>query len=977
MKEINRFEVNRFAYNIAGCLLQYSDLRGAEKWFDGAESILNTEDMRFLVSEVTQRLLYCSQSDSRDSLDRLFAVSDNKHITALKTEFREQVQVAEKKRIEREKEEARKKREQEEKRIKQERIEAEKKRIEREREEARRKREQEEAERIKRWRIEAEKRAKEEVERREQKRIERENAIATLKECFESKSEFLSADDLYNQRFSDVLSVNDYQQEKVKFIKQWADKNGILLDDEQSAAVAQVNGHVQVVARAGSGKTRTLVNRAIFLQEYCDVSPGQIILLAFNKKAADEIEERLEKHFDDRGIPHVMTFHALAYAMVHPERLLVDDKGNGYLAKSRVLQTVIDEHIQNLEFFDRIRDLMLKHFRHDWERIVQGFKGFLEYRHSLPRVTLGGEYVKSYGEKLIADFLFEHQLDYVYEKSHWWDDINYRPDFTVYRSADSGIIVEYFGMAGEDDYDDQIEDKRRHLRNKPDWTLLEIRPEDVATGREQAFESLKKLFEGQGVPCVRLGDNEIWEKMNKENRIVDSFTETVVNFIQRCRKLSISPDQLDGRVGAMDSLNDIQKEFVRLTKSFYQSYLDRLDATGEDDFDGLMHKSIGLINGGKMAFERKSGNGDLRNIRYMFIDEYQDFSHILFQLVGAIKDQNSNIQFFCVGDDWQAIYGFAGSDLQYYKDFHQSFAPSVKLGISTNYRSAKSIVEVANSLMKGEGNPAIPHKTESGTVLLADIETFQPEDRELERHSGNVVYPVLIRLISKSLSVGGNVVLISKTNSIKGREIEKLLSEVRSFFPDEGNRITVSTVHKYKGLERDTVILLDVVARNYPLIHPNWVFTQVLGDTLEKIVAEEKRLFYVALTRAVDSLFILTEGLKMSPFLKDIISRQDVETINWDDFPAMKDSHDRVTVQVVAGPGTFNIKDYLKACGYRWKPKPQKCWQKSYSHEGFDISKVQRELWSSEADGVTIRVADSSGSLMGKYAVKAGKWERL
>ena len=84
---------------------------------------------------------------------------------------------------------------------------------------------------------------------------------------------------------------------KQKIVQFWAEANIRNKPDlEQSLAIGSVNSHVQVIARAGSGKTSTLVNRAIFLQKHCDIKPSEILLLAFNRKAAQEIRERLQKH---------------------------------------------------------------------------------------------------------------------------------------------------------------------------------------------------------------------------------------------------------------------------------------------------------------------------------------------------------------------------------------------------------------------------------------------------------------------------------------------------------------------------------------------------------------------------------------------------------------------------------------------------------------------------------------------------------
>src|SRR5690606_37992194 len=113
------------------------------------------------------------------------------------------------------------------------------------------------------------------------------------------------------------------EQEKLKisFVREWSCRQlKISLDEEQAAAVGSLPGDIQVVARAGSGKTRVLITRAIFLIRHCQVKPNAILLLAFNDRAAREIRNRL-KEFLDADLPHVMTFHALARALVPQQDL--------------------------------------------------------------------------------------------------------------------------------------------------------------------------------------------------------------------------------------------------------------------------------------------------------------------------------------------------------------------------------------------------------------------------------------------------------------------------------------------------------------------------------------------------------------------------------------------------------------------------------------------------------------------------------
>ena len=133
-----------------------------------------------------------------------------------------------------------------------------------------------------------------------------------------------------------------------------------------------------------------------------------------------------------------MTFHALAYSIVHPEETLIyDDEEFGERTLSKAVQQIIDDKIRDDTWAPKIREVMLLHFKGNWEAIETGGHNLSEeqqllYRRSLPNQTLNNEYVKSYGEKVIANILFEHDIEYTYEKYYKWDDgTPYRPDFTV------------------------------------------------------------------------------------------------------------------------------------------------------------------------------------------------------------------------------------------------------------------------------------------------------------------------------------------------------------------------------------------------------------------------------------------------------------------------------------------------------------------------------------------------------------------
>ena len=815
--------------------------------------------------------------------------------------------------------------------------------------------------------------------------------LQNIKDEFENN--FLNADNFYQLHCTEYISSQEYKSEKLKYIQNWVKTNlNSSPDLEQAAAIGTVENHIQVIARAGSGKTSTLVNRAIFLQKHCGIAPGEMLLLAFNRKAAEEIRESLKLQLQN-SVPHAMTFHALAYALVHPENILFDEP-DGEQKQSRALQIVINDYLRDTIFYAKIRDLMMAAFHEDWERIISGGydktpEEMLRYRRSLPREGIDGKYYKSFGEKLIADFLFEHGIKYKYERNFWWNGINYRPDFTILTGEKEGIVIEYFGLEGDPDYDDMSHEKREYWANRPNWQLIALSPKPLKDqGAEFFCELLKDKLENLGIQCNRLSEETIWSRI--KDRSIDRFTTVVKGFIQRCRKLSLTSEELGQIIYKHECVSKIEKQFLDLAYRFYKSYLRCLEDRGEEDFDGLMQKAVEVLASGQTIFRRKSGVGDLKSLRYIMIDEYQDFSELFYNLIEAIRKQNPQALFFCVGDDWQAINGFAGSDLRFYQNFHQFFQPSQQLHIATNYRSAYSIVGIGNKLMQGLGTPARAHKTISGIVNIADMSSFEPTPTEQENYSGDNITPAILRLINKTIKQGKKVVLLSRKNSLpwyvnyqnkrskyKNSTLDSFLELVRSYLPEESKKsVTISTAHKYKGLQKDAVIILDAIPRCYPLIHPDLMFTRVFGDSIESVVNEERRLFYVALTRAVETLFIITESTNSSPFLDELNRRTEISILNWSDYQTFigVGTVQYITVKVgnqigKGSNGTYTISHLLKAEGYEWN-KTKKVWYRTYPAEGFSIPEYFNNAnCISQAVGIEVRFYDDAENELAFYHI--------
>ncbi|WP_342835826.1 UvrD-helicase domain-containing protein [Candidatus Lucifugimonas marina] len=866
-----------------------------------------------------------------------------------------------------------------------------------------------------------------------QKRHLEQQAISELKALLET--DYVGAIRKYETEYRDLVDGAEFERIREDCVQAWITSQKLRqfsVDSQQASAIGDLSLNTLVTARAGSGKTSTLVNRTLFLQDHCGIAPNDILVLAFNRKAVLEIKQRLlvrrnqrtVEHLeqlkkqrksgpwldpitvDDQDVdstanafgielPHVLTFHSLAYSLVHPKNsVLMDSESESGQAQSRVIQGIIDEYLKDQDSRNLIREVMLGHFRHDWDRIIEG--GYLKdredmiaFRRSLPRVSMKGEAVKSYGEKLIADYLFEHDVDYNYEQNYMWGGRNYRPDFTVFGPNNSRIVIEYFGMQGDPEYDEMSQEKRIFWESRPRIVFDEINPDLVRqdNGRGVGVH-IEKLLTAHGIPCNQLSESEIWDRV--KDRAIDRFTVSVKSFIAKARKSGLNLAELRSSIRSHDPMNEIERKYLLIAIEIYGRYLDYLRNSGDDDFDGLMLEAAEKIAVGKTRFERRNTLGDLASIQHMLIDEFQDFSSPFFRLISSIKSQNRDIATFCVGDNWQAINGFAGSDLQYFSDPEKFFGTTTQLSVQTNYRSTKNIVEAGNSVMRGRGIPSIASKSGIGSVEIADVDLFEPTPMEEDRHQREPRTAMLLRLISNAIGRDQNVTLLCRRNFVprflrpEGFRpgLDGYLEHIRQYFPEHlRNRISISTVHGFKGLESDVVIVLDAFSNCYPLIHPDWVFGRIFGDELESLTDEERRLFYVAVTRAESHLYLICDGPDISPFVSDLRELAAVSNVDWSMIPTFEYSDGNVGILISDKKSndrssTYEIRNQLKASGYKWNTGYQG-WFKSRMPEQLDTDALKNEYWVRSADKIEMKIIDQNDNVIELYSLDKGELNQI
>lgn len=339
----------------------------------------------------------------------------------------------------------------------------------------------------------------------------------------------------------------------------------------------------------------------------------------------------------------------------------------------------------------------------------------------------------------------------------------------------------------------------------------------------------------------------------------------------------------------------------QLATETYSQYLQNL-VPPKTNFNLLMHHATGLLNTLSVGQDNVKTHSSkilskVSPLRIIMVDEYQDFSYLFFSLIYALRKLTAQAKLFCVGDDWQAINRFAGSDVDYFINFQEYFLEDVvNIPLATNYRSSRKIVEHANQYMLENYNPkalpAIPKSRQAGKVKILNPHWTKFEEDDIYEDAlgdgryyqalcetvscsrpssaGAQLLKVLVKLIKRHHR--SSIMLLHRHNftSFEGVDLDSLVVALRKVVTDQAilttdefdKRIRVMTMHKSKGLEADTVILLEVNHEIVAATHSHATLFEIFGDNFENERADQQRLLYVALTRAKKNLYILSSDMK-------------------------------------------------------------------------------------------------------------------
>lgn len=738
-----------------------------------------------------------------------------------------------------------------------------------------------------------------------------------------------------------------------------------ILDTEQAAAVVDAHKNTLVSARAGAGKTHTLVAKIIYMIARLNYSPSEIMAFVFNKKAATEINQRLVgvtvsgRTIVTEDVDIARTFHAFAHRIVTKidgrgsfGKILVDGERGADTDKSRSLY--IQDIIGRIRDADKgVRDGIHAHFREEAGKIeTDAFEGPEEYYRAIrnsAHLTLDGRSVKSFAEKIIADFFFEHGVAYRYEPEFYPGNF---VKHELYRSGTGDklrqeelikgdfflkgrrIVWEHWAISGHETQQEIDEINKKGVigdyntyLNKMHWkqwfyskrwldetirtqenvwygqefTRLVESYKPASQNREEFEAELAKICHENGVLLRHYSHDDLVKRAWKKQ--VKLFTNMIVQFINRTEQQFYDDiEDLVQRIASESSHTTEEartKVFHQIGLKMYQEYLRRLALRKKNglvyvnrdnqwqnfgeygtDFSMLLQRSKDLLQ--NRAAERILRN---LNIKMILVDEYQDFSRLFYDNLTALRDIFPESRLFCVGDNWQAINRFAGSDDEYFMNFAEYFPEDTnQLLISNNYRSAPEIVENANHVMEellhvNRADFAKAANQHRGDAIIEAIDLSKvsldgmPED--MRNRADLYRYMITIsRLIIKhrrdqrivilhrnnkmlfNLSVWGVMKYYVRdyvTNTMKAMTKPQFDEKIR-FLDDESD---IMTAHRSKGLEGDTVILLQVDPKTFPSSDGRNALFALFGDTPESHWEDEVHLYYVALTRAKRNLYVL------------------------------------------------------------------------------------------------------------------------
>ncbi len=717
--------------------------------------------------------------------------------------------------------------------------------------------------------------------------------------CFRARSMLNSIEDKRLAHNETFIST-----EMARLASFFDDVEGNSLDEQQRRTVLTDEDNSLVIAGAGSGKTLTIVAKVQYLLRVLGVPPQAILPISFTKKSAEDMKRRINVN----GI-HPQTFHKFGLTTlqnVEQRQPSIFDGNKSSVLLRESLKLLTQDH----EYLTRLNDFFIHYIKipkseFDFESLgdyIQYLKdqNYTTYKKvEIPyqgKKTYRNEVVKSIQECIIANFLLFNRVPYAYEAAYalpvasFGKKSRYNPDFTLF-VGDQQIYLEHFGIdremnvpkffAGPGETYIQAKNKylsgidwKRRTHNANGTSLLETYSYEFTEGTLE--ENLKAKLEQAGVTLDPMTQEEMWEVIQESAKDeVDAFVSLVDTFLALMKSNNYTLEEIASRnaaVGIDVFLKKRGERFLELFAPLYEMYEEHLVQNEQIDFSDMINRATQYIENGNYHCP----------LQYVIVDEFQDLSVGRYKILEAIRKQNPNVKFYCVGDDWQSIFRFAGSDIALFRDFEAYFGYTATSKIETTYRFNEPLISASSEFI-------LKNPNQTSKTLRAPLDK-PPTGYSIIESNGDddskAFMDAIGRLAREGLKPDDEVYIIGRYNfDLKRlRDLPSLMKvnlaagSVRCLIPVgkyKGKVVTATfqTAHRSKGLEADYTVLLNCNSGKYgfpsgkaddPLL--NLLLSS--ADQFEN--GEERRLFYVALTRTKKHAVLITDKYRKSKFIKEL-----------------------------------------------------------------------------------------------------------
>ena len=638
------------------------------------------------------------------------------------------------------------------------------------------------------------------------------------------------------------------------------------LTDEQRRAVVVDSRRNLVIASAGSGKTSVIVAKAAWLIRKGLRQPSEILLLAFARDARGEMEDRIASRFGataPEGLA-VKTFHALGLSILRdvdgraPSLSHTADDPPRLMA---LLKEIVAELIADPAHATALMSWLQNRFEPDrGEHEFANLGEYYDYIRQFDLRSLKGERVKSFGECQIANHLYLNGVAYEYEAHYEHDTATakrrqYRPDF---RLPEAGVYIEHFGLDARGrpppylDGDAYLRQRawKLALHKKHGTDLIETFSHQRANGILSRV--LSNELAKRGIAQAPIPTEKVFAALEEQGRI-DPFIRLAATFLHHFNGAGLSYDQLAARIAATRG-RERGQAFLAVFRPIAEAYRRILHERGLIDFNDMIHRAARLVEEGRYRSQWT----------YLLIDEFQDISPARARLLKALVDQSPGNRLFAVGDDWQAISRFAGSDISIMRDFEEHFGEAAQLRLETTFRCPDRLAEAATRFVLR--NPAqIPKTVRSPRRAAGPC-----------IHVGLAARPGM-PLLHEALNLAAR-----DAERLEGKPDVLILGRYNRLKPDlrplshawRGLSLSFRTIHASKGLEADYVIVLGLNGGKFAFptgISDDPLLDLVLSRRETHPNAEERRLLYVALTRARRHVFLIAGEGPPSSFATELL----------------------------------------------------------------------------------------------------------